>query len=184
MDTKILHDPMYLVYWELWYYIILRSCRIFSINSSMQKEPIQLPVWGMARDFGFPETSREAFKKETPVMGTLSVAFRHLTRNAKPCRLYYIVVSISSALSQCKPNLLYPNMAITSGHALLPRLQSMWRGRTRCRCQHNTALSCLFALHFAGYPVLLIALHRNSCLRQKDTNPFVQLNAFVFMLEP
>ena len=31
---KILHDPKYLIHWELWYYSILRSCRILSINSS------------------------------------------------------------------------------------------------------------------------------------------------------
>ena len=31
---KILHDPKYTVYRELWCYSILRSCRIFSINSS------------------------------------------------------------------------------------------------------------------------------------------------------
>ena len=30
---KILHDPKYLIHWELGYYSILRSCRIFSINS-------------------------------------------------------------------------------------------------------------------------------------------------------
>ena len=30
---KILHDPRCLIYWELWYYSTLRSCRIFSINS-------------------------------------------------------------------------------------------------------------------------------------------------------
>ena len=31
---KILHDLRYLKPWELWYYSILRSCRILSINSS------------------------------------------------------------------------------------------------------------------------------------------------------
>ena len=31
--VKILHDPEYLIPWELYYYSILRSCRIFSINS-------------------------------------------------------------------------------------------------------------------------------------------------------
>ena len=30
---KILHDPKYLIPWELWDYSRLRSCRIFSINS-------------------------------------------------------------------------------------------------------------------------------------------------------
>ena len=30
---KNLHDPMYLIYWELWYSSILGSYRIFSINS-------------------------------------------------------------------------------------------------------------------------------------------------------
>ena len=32
---KILHDPKYHIPWELQYYSILRSCRIFSINSSV-----------------------------------------------------------------------------------------------------------------------------------------------------
>ena len=32
---KMLHDPKYLIPWEFWYYSILRSCRIFSINSSL-----------------------------------------------------------------------------------------------------------------------------------------------------
>ena len=31
---KILHDPKYLIHWELWYYGILRTCTIFRINSS------------------------------------------------------------------------------------------------------------------------------------------------------
>ena len=35
VDTKILHDPKYLIRWELWYYSILRSCRIFSIVSTV-----------------------------------------------------------------------------------------------------------------------------------------------------
>ena len=30
---KILHDPRYLIPWEFWYYSILKSCRIFSINN-------------------------------------------------------------------------------------------------------------------------------------------------------
>ena len=30
---KILHDPKNLIPWERWYYSILGSCRIFSINS-------------------------------------------------------------------------------------------------------------------------------------------------------
>ena len=30
---KSLHDPKYTIYWEVWCYSILRSCRIFSINS-------------------------------------------------------------------------------------------------------------------------------------------------------
>ena len=30
---KILHDPKSPIPWEFWYYSILRSCRIFSINS-------------------------------------------------------------------------------------------------------------------------------------------------------
>ena len=30
---KNLHYPRYLIPWEVWYYSILRSCRIFSINS-------------------------------------------------------------------------------------------------------------------------------------------------------
>ena len=30
---KCLQDPKYLIPWELWYYSILRSCRIFSINN-------------------------------------------------------------------------------------------------------------------------------------------------------
>ena len=29
---KILHDPKYLIHWELWYYSILMSCRIFNIT--------------------------------------------------------------------------------------------------------------------------------------------------------
>ena len=33
VDTKNLHDPKYPIPWELWGYSILRSCRIFSINS-------------------------------------------------------------------------------------------------------------------------------------------------------
>ena len=33
---KILHDPKYLITWESWYYSIVRSCRIFSINSRFQ----------------------------------------------------------------------------------------------------------------------------------------------------
>ena len=33
MDEKILHDPKCLIPWEFSYYIILRSCRIFSISS-------------------------------------------------------------------------------------------------------------------------------------------------------
>ena len=32
--TEILHDPGYLLPWEIWYYGIFRPCRIFSINSS------------------------------------------------------------------------------------------------------------------------------------------------------
>ena len=31
---KILHDPRYLIAWELWYYIILRSCRILLVAGS------------------------------------------------------------------------------------------------------------------------------------------------------
>ena len=31
---QILHDPKYLILWELWHYSILRSGRIFSINST------------------------------------------------------------------------------------------------------------------------------------------------------
>ena len=30
---KILHDPNFLIPWELWFYCVLRSCRIYSINS-------------------------------------------------------------------------------------------------------------------------------------------------------
>ena len=35
--SKILHDPKYHKRWEYWYYSILRSCRIFSINSSIEE---------------------------------------------------------------------------------------------------------------------------------------------------
>ena len=30
---QILHEPKYLIPWELWYGSILRSCKFFSINS-------------------------------------------------------------------------------------------------------------------------------------------------------
>ena len=33
-DPPSKHDPQYLTLWELWYYSILRSCRIFGINST------------------------------------------------------------------------------------------------------------------------------------------------------
>ena len=32
---KVLHEPKYLMFWELWHHGLLRSCRIFSINVSM-----------------------------------------------------------------------------------------------------------------------------------------------------
>ena len=31
---KILHDPTFPEYWELWYFGILRSCKLLSMNSS------------------------------------------------------------------------------------------------------------------------------------------------------
>ena len=34
---KILHDPQYLIPWELWYYSILGSCRLSYINSGDSK---------------------------------------------------------------------------------------------------------------------------------------------------
>ena len=42
---KIIHDPEYLTHWELWYYGILRSCRIFvSTNSSASPNPYPAAV--------------------------------------------------------------------------------------------------------------------------------------------
>ena len=40
---EILHDPKYLISWEYWDYSTLRSCRIFSINSTSGILP-ELPV--------------------------------------------------------------------------------------------------------------------------------------------
>ena len=42
---KILHDPKDLLPWELWYYSILGSCRIFSIHSILrfQRSPQGAP---------------------------------------------------------------------------------------------------------------------------------------------
>ena len=37
---KILHDPKFLIRWELWYYGIVRSCRIVNINSSNQNSSL------------------------------------------------------------------------------------------------------------------------------------------------
>ena len=41
---KILHDPCYIIPWELWCLSIIRSCRIFSINSTLG---FKLRVWGL-----------------------------------------------------------------------------------------------------------------------------------------
>ena len=46
---KILHDPKYPIPWEYWYYSILRSCRIFSINSR---------VYGLEFSSAYTEMSR------------------------------------------------------------------------------------------------------------------------------
>ena len=42
---KNLHDPTHLVPWELWCYSILRTCRIFSINSNWE-----LITWRYGQD--------------------------------------------------------------------------------------------------------------------------------------
>ena len=42
---KILHDPEDLIPWELWYYSILGSCRIFSINRRFRAEGKRSRIW-------------------------------------------------------------------------------------------------------------------------------------------
>ena len=57
---KILHDPMYLIPWELWYYSILRSCRIFSYQQYFTRFHsevcfrLRVRYWLIAPDVGEP----------------------------------------------------------------------------------------------------------------------------------
>ena len=83
---KILHDPKYPIQWELWYYSILRSCKIFRINSRAYFEQ---GLGGLVKVDPLPRNSGD----KGCIRVLLDSCYSHYDRVRGPPKVWYTLIT-------------------------------------------------------------------------------------------